>query len=313
MDLNALHVFVRVVQTGSFTGAARALGMPKSTASQRVSELEERLGTRLLQRTTRRLSLTDHGRIYHDHCVRILAEIEEANRAVARLQETPRGLLRITVPASTQFLGPVITDFLRRRGGVQLDVVCTDRPVNLVEESFDIAIRAGALSDSTLIARNLGALQFLPVASPRYLKKHGRPRSPDELAKHNCLVFSVRPRPRMWRLLQGSEAREVNIAPVLSVNDMDILQDAVIGGVGVAILPAYRCVDDLAANRLERVLPDWDAPAEPIHALYPNGRHLSPTVKAMLDHLQQMTTAPWTAAAPAIGAGARRRAPEVQR
>ncbi|MBX3193202.1 MAG: LysR family transcriptional regulator [Labilithrix sp.] len=311
-DLNALQVFVKVVQTGSFTGAARTLGMPKSTVSQRVSELEERLGARLLQRTTRRLSITDQGRVYYDHCARIFTEIEEADRAVTSLQESPRGLLRITVPASTQFLGPVLTDFLGRCGGVQLDVLCTDRFVNLVEESFDIAIRAGALSDSTLMARNLGTLHFLPVASPRYLKKHGRPRSPRDLAKHRCLVFSVGPHPRVWRLSHGDEKREVTLTPALAVNDLDILHDAVIGGVGIAILPTYRCVDDLDAKRLERVLPDWEAPSEPIHALYPSGRHLSPKVKAMLDHLQKMKPAPWAPVRPS-GAEARRRARRSRR
>jgi DNA-binding transcriptional LysR family regulator len=292
MDLNALQVFVKVVQTGSFTGAAQSLGMPKSTVSQRVSELEEHLGARLLQRTTRKLSLTDQGRVYFDHCVRIFADLEEANRAVTSLQEEPRGLLRITVPASAQFLGPVLTDFMQRCGGVQLDVLCTDRLVNLVEESFDVAIRAGALSDSTLMARPLGKVQFLLVASPRYLNKRGRPRSPHDLAKHDALVFNVGPHPRAWRLAKGSETRELGVSPTLAVNDLDILYDAVLGGLGVALLPAYRCVGDLRAKRLERVLPEWDAPSQPIHALYPSGRHLSSKTKAILDRLQKMT-APW--------------------
>jgi DNA-binding transcriptional LysR family regulator len=293
-DLNALQVFVKVVHAGSFTGAALALDMPKSTVSQRVSELEQRLGARLLQRTTRKLSLTDQGRIYYDHCLRIFAEIDEADRAVTSLQERPCGLLRITVPASTQFLGPVFTDFLRRCGGVQLDVVCTDRLTDLVEESFDIAIRAGALSDSTLMARKLGAVDFLLVASPSYLKKRGHPRSPESLAKHDCLVFSTGRHPtRSFRLTRGDEAREVSSRPTLSVNDLDMLHHAVVGGVGIAMLPVYLCADDLREGRLERLLPDWNAPSQPMHTLYPSGRHLSPKVKAMLDHLQQVEKAPW--------------------
>lgn len=292
MDLNALQVFVKVVQTGSFTAAAQALSMPKSTVSQRVSELEERLGARLLQRTTRRLSLTDQGRVYYDHCARIFVELEEADRAVTSLQQKPRGLLRITVPASSQFLAPVLTEFMQRCGGVQLDVLCTDRMVNLVEESFDVAIRAGALSDSTLMARPLGKVHFLLVASPRYLKKRGRPRSPHDLAKHDSLVFNVGPQPKVWRLAQGGETREISLTPSLSVNDLDVLYDAALGGLGVALLPAYRCLDEIRAKRLERVLSEWDAPSEPMHALYPSGRHLSSKVKAMLDHLQKMT-APW--------------------
>jgi DNA-binding transcriptional LysR family regulator len=297
-DLNALHVFAKVVHMGSFTSAARALGMPKSTVSQRITELEERLGARLLQRTTRRLSLTDAGRVYYDHCVRIVAEVEDAERAVASLQEAPRGLLRITVLANSRFLGTVLSDFLGRHGGIQLEVLCTDRMVDLVEESFDLAIRAGALSDSTLIARHLGAIHFILVASPQYLEKHGRPRSPRELAKHACLIFSVGAQPRVLHLTQGEEALEVSLTPTLSVNDLDILQAAALCGVGIALLPAYSCIEDLRARRLERVLPIWQTPAEPVHAVYPSGRHLSPKVKAILDHLQQLAPAPW---APANG------------
>lgn len=297
-DLNALTVFAKVVQTGSFTAAARALGMPKSTVSQRVLELEDRLGVRLLQRTTRRLSLTDAGRVYHDHCLRIVAEVEEADRAVTSLQEKPRGLLRVTVPASTQFLGPCLADFLGQHDGVKLDVVCTDRSVNLVEESFDIAIRAGVLSDSTLITRSLGTIHYILVASPRYLKKHGRPRSPDDVAKHECLVFSVGTHPKVWRLTRGRETREVNVTPALSVNDLDILHDAVRRGVGVAMLPAFRCVDDLRTKRLERMLSDWTIPGTPVQAVYPSSRHVSPKVKALLDHLHAMTPAPWAPALP---------------
>jgi DNA-binding transcriptional LysR family regulator len=298
-DLNALQVFAKVVQTGSFTGAALSLKMPKSTVSQRVSELEERLGARLLQRTTRKLGLTDAGRIYYDHCVRIVAEVEDADRAVAKLQETPRGLLRMTVPASTQFLGPVFTEFLARCSGVQLEVLCADRSVDLVEESFDLAIRAGGLSDSTLIARNLGFSHFVLVASPRYLKKHGRPRSPQDLIKHDCLIFGVGAQPRVWNFTQGNEASEVNLTPKLSVNDLDMLQNAALGAVGIALLPDFRCIDDLRAKRLELVLPTWHAPAQPIHAVYPSSRHLSPKVKVMLDHLQKRAPAAWGLAADA--------------
>lgn len=292
-DLDAIQIFTKVVQTGSFTSAARALAMPKSTVSQRVAELEERLGARLLQRTTRSLGLTDAGRIYFDYCTRIVAEVADAERAVATLQTTPRGLLRMTVPASTQFLGPVFSEFLARCSGMQLEVLFTDRFVDLVEESFDLAIRAGALSDSTLIARSLGSVRFVLVASPRYLKKHGRPRSPRDLADHASLVFRVGARPGIWRLTNGAEEHEVALAPRLAVNDLDVLHDAVAGGAGIAVLPAFRCTKDLRAKRLERVLPAWQIPPQPVHAVYPSGRHLSPKVKAMLEHLRQRAPIAW--------------------
>jgi DNA-binding transcriptional LysR family regulator len=295
-DLNALQVFASVVKAGSFTGAARALEMPKSTVSQRVAELEQRLGARLLQRTTRRLSLTDEGRVYYDHCARILAEVEDAERAVVNLQSEPRGLLRVTVPASTQFLGPVLRDFMRRHRGVQLEVVSTDRSVDLVEESFDLAIRAGTLSDSSLIARHLGMLPFSLIATPGYLRQRGRPRTVEALADHACLVFGLGPHFRLWRLCRGEETREISVTPVVTMNDLDMLHAAVMGSLGISMMPAYRGADEVRAGRLERVLPDWDGPAVPINAVYPSSRHLSPKVKALLDHLQRMRQAPWTKA-----------------
>src|SRR5262245_42530996 len=189
MDLNEIMVFTRVVQTGSFTAAAKALGMPKSTVSRKVSDLEERLDTRLLQRTTRKLSLTDAGRTYFDYGARILGEVEDAERAIGDLQATPRGLLRVTAGINSSYLAPIVADFLGRYPEVRLDLLCTGRAVDLVEERFDVAIRAGALPDSSLIARSLGAVSWFLVATAAYLKKRGRPRSPEDLAQHDVLIF----------------------------------------------------------------------------------------------------------------------------
>src|SRR5262245_27738901 len=188
MDLNEIAVFARVVQAGSFTAAAKALGMPKSTVSRKVSELEERLGSRLLQRTTRKLSLTDVGRTYYDYSARIVGEVEDAERAVSDLQSTPRGLLRVTAPVNFAFLNPIAADYLRRYADVRLDLFCTGRSVDLVEERFDVGIRAGALVDSTLIARSLGTVRWFLVATPGYFRKRGRPRSPEDLTKHDSLL-----------------------------------------------------------------------------------------------------------------------------
>lgn len=291
-DLNALRVFEKVVRTGSFTAAARALDMPKSTVSLRVAELETRLGACLLQRSTRRLGLTDQGRLYHDHCARILADIDEADRAVTDLQGSPRGLLRITLPASMQFVGPVITSFLAEHPGVQVEILCADRIVSLIDESFDVAIRAGALPDSALVARSLGVIPFVLAASPRYLRRRGRPRAPADLLGHACLLFGATPT-RTWQLARGAERVELEPPLTLRANDLDILHGAAVGGSGVAILPAFRCADDFRAKRLERVLPEWSPPAQPVHAVYPTGRHLSPKVKLLLDHLQRTKSAPW--------------------
>jgi DNA-binding transcriptional LysR family regulator len=294
MDLNEILVFARVVQAGSFTKAATVLGMPKSTVSRKVSDLEDRLDTRLLQRTTRKLSLTDAGRTYFDYCSRIVAEVEDAERAVGSLHATPRGLLRVTTGVNTAYMGPILVSFMKRYPEVRLELLCTGRPVDLVEERFDIAIRAGVLADSTLIARKLGAITWHLVATPGYLKKRGRPRSPGELAAHDCLLFGAGTTTMQLHLERDGETTSTAIHAHMLVGDMDILATVVTAGLGIALLPAYRCTEELRARRLVRVLPEWSAPATPIHILYPSTRHLSPKVTSFVEHLQQHTTSiPW--------------------
>jgi DNA-binding transcriptional LysR family regulator len=268
--------------------------MPKSTVSRKVSELEERLKSRLLQRTTRKLSLTDVGRTYYDYCARIVGEIEDAERAVSSLQETPRGLLRVTAPVNVAFLGPIVSDYLKRFPEVRIDLFCTGRAVDLVEERFDVGIRAGTLADSTLIARNLGSARWFLVATPAYLKKHGRPRSPEDLKKHDCLIFGAGLGSADVRLENAGRSVQVALSARLLVTDMDILDAVATAGLGIALLPAFRCIEELRAHRLERVLPDWNAPSTPVHVVYPSTRHLSPKVKSFVDHLhQRMTPPPW--------------------
>jgi DNA-binding transcriptional LysR family regulator len=294
MDLNEILVFTRVVQAGSFTTAARVLGMPKSTVSRKVSDLEERLNARLLQRTTRKLSLTDAGRTYFDYGARIVAELEDAERAVGSLQTTPRGLLRVTAGVNSTYLGDIVADFLQRYPEVRLELLCTGRSVDLVEERFDLGIRAGALADSTLIARSLGKVSWYLVATPAYLKKRGRPRSPDDLKGHDCLLFGAGSAMVTLRLESDDQAAQVAVPARMLVSDFDILHAVAAAGIGIALLPAFRCLDDLRAHRLEHVLRDWSAPPTPIHAVYPTSRHVSPKVKAFVEHLQQrMTPPPW--------------------
>jgi DNA-binding transcriptional LysR family regulator len=294
VDLNEILVFARVVQAGSFTAAAGALGMPKSTVSRKVSELEERLKSRLLQRTTRKLSLTDVGRTYYDYCARIVGEIEDAERAVSRLHEAPRGLLRVTAPVNAAFLGPIVGDYLQRYPEVRIDLLCTARTVDLVEERFDVGIRAGTLADSTLISRSLGSAKWFLVATPAYLKKRGRPRTPDDLKKHDGLLFGVGIEGAGVRVEKADKSAQVALSARLMVSDVDILHAVATAGQGIALLPAFRCVEDLRAHRLERVLPDWNAPSTPVHVVYPSTRHLSPKVKTFVDHLhQRMTPPPW--------------------
>jgi DNA-binding transcriptional LysR family regulator len=294
MDLNEIAVFARVVQAGSFTAAARLLGMPKSTVSRKVSELEERLKSRLLQRTTRKLSLTDVGRTYYDHCARIVAEVEEAERAVSSLHGKPRGLLRVTAPVNMSFLGPIVGDFLERYPAVQLDLFCTQRSVDLIEERYDLGIRAGVLADSTLIARSLGSVRWFFVATPAYLKKRGRPRSPAELKKHDCLLFGAGSIGANLQLESGADSVQVSLSPRLLASDMELLQSVVRNGQGIGLLPAYLCVQDVREGRLQRVLHAFSLPPTPVHVVYPSTRHISAAVKSFVDHLQErMTPSPW--------------------
>ncbi len=294
MDLNELLVFAKVAQAGSFIGAARELGMPKSTVSRKVAELESRLEARLLQRTTRKLSLTDAGQAYYRHAARIVEQVEQAERAVTRMQQAPRGLLRVTIPLNFGFLAPIVAAFIQRYPEVQVELVGADRVVDLVEEGFDVAVRTGALRDSSLVARPLGTLQNFIVASPEFLRRAGTPRSPKELSQLDCLVFGAGPGRTSWQLARDGAAVAVPVQRRFLVNDLDFLQEATRAGLGIALVPLFRCIDDLRSKRLRRVLPEWHAPSIPLHALYPSTHHLSPKVKAFVEHLrEQMTPPPW--------------------
>ncbi len=286
LDLNELLVFTKVVEAGSFVGAARKLDMPRSTVSRRVSELEKRLGARLLQRTTRKLRLTDVGRVYYQRAARAVAEAEQADLAVTRMQETPRGLLRVTMPLSFGHFAPMIASFLARYPDVNLDMVCSDHVVHLVEEGFDVGVRAGPLTDSMLIARRIGVVRNVVVASPAFLDTLGTPEAPDDLAAFDCAVFGVGHARATWRLRNGSKTISVDVRARFTVNDIDFLHEAAVAGLAVALLPVYRCAEDLRAGTLRQVLSDWCSDEVPVHAVYPTRQHLSPKVKAFIDHLR---------------------------
>jgi DNA-binding transcriptional LysR family regulator len=294
MDLNEMLVFARVVRAGSFTTAAAELRMPKSTVSRKVSELEERLGSRLLQRTTRKLGLTDVGRTYYEYCARIAGDVEDAERAVTNLQGVPRGLLRVTAGINAKYLAPIVSDYLRRYPEVRLELYCTGRTVDLVEEGFDLGIRAGALVDSTLIAKSVGRVSWFLVATPAYLKKKGRPKSPEDLKDHDCLFFGVGSTTFALRLERQETPVQVDVPARLLVSDFDVLYAVTSAGLGIGLLPAYLCVDDLRAHKLVQLLGDWNAPSIPIHAVYPSTRHVSPKVKTFVEHFQaHLTPPPW--------------------
>lgn len=280
-DLGEIITFTRVVQGGSFTAAADSLGMPKSTVSRKIAELETRIGARLLQRTTRTVSLTDIGRIYHEHCLRVVSELEEAAQAVAQAQAAPRGTLRVTAPLTFAVFGPILAEYLDRYPGVNVDLVCSDRRVDLIEERFDLALRAGPSPDSSLVAQRVGMIRRCLFAAPALIRRAGRLRHPRDLEAQPCVVFA--PEGPTWTLSSGSKQVQITVQPRLRVNDYDMLRAVVRAGTGFALLPEHQCLDDVAAGHLRCVLHDWETRDVPVFALYPSTRHLSPKVIALVD------------------------------
>jgi DNA-binding transcriptional LysR family regulator len=304
-DLNQLVIFAKVVETRSFTAAGRSLGLPKSTVSRKVAQLEERLGVLLLQRTTRKLSLTEVGAAFYERCARISTEIDEAEQAVMHLHRDPRGLLRLTAPPdASEFLADVISDFLVAYPAVDIQLELTDRVVDMVDEGFDLSIRVERLADATLISRELGPIQRFLVASPEYLGRRGIPERPEELANHDLVVLG-NPRRDQLMELNGHEGGKVSIKarPRLVVNSTGMLREAVVAGVGIGMLPAFKCADDLHNARLQAFLHDWTQTDSTIHALYPTSRHLSAKVRTFLDYVaERLDPPPWRVGAATLRA-----------
>lgn len=287
-NLADIAVFVRVVDAGSFTAAADALTISQPVVSKAVTRLEERLGARLLNRTTRRLSLTEAGSELYRRSVQALKEIEDAELEVARFQSEPKGTLRLNAPMTFSFLHlpPLIKEFLDGHPGVTLDLTLSDAFVNMVEEGYDLVIRIGRLTDSALIARRLAPCRFVLVASPDYLKKHGEPQTPDDLLNHNCLMYTLGSTPRAWRLV-GPDGEELMI-PLrgnFATNNGHVQRELALSGLGIAGLPTFYVGDELRAGKLKCLLNEWMPTDASINALYPERRNLSPKVRAFVDFL----------------------------
>jgi DNA-binding transcriptional LysR family regulator len=284
-DLNAMLVFAKVAEQGSFVAAARALVMPTSTVSRRVADLEEGLGIRLLHRTTRRVRLTDEGAVFYERCARLEAEARNAVAELAAHQDTPKGRLRVSTPPlfAQLVLGDVAAEALRRWPELELEIVSSERRVSLLEENFDIAIRVGALEDSSLTVRRIGDAHRIVCASPSYLAEHGEPSSPADLAAHRCIM--VRPG-SAWHFVGPQGHVQAPVTGRLALNDILGARQAALAGIGLAYLPAVACRDDLAAGRLVAVLGGWtQRAAAAIWALHATGRLAPPKVRAFLDLL----------------------------
>lgn len=285
IDLNALVLFAKVVEKQSFVGAARALGVPKSTVSRKVAELEERLGARLLVRTTRAVRLTEAGRSYYDRATRIVADAEEADALVRDAGETPVGHVRITTTMAfaERWVAPRMAEFHRQYPRVSVEVLATDRRVDLVGEGFDLAVRAGKLDDSSLIARRLGPAGLMVVASPAYVGARGVPRTVEDLRGHDCLLLGTGISGHQWRLSGPEGPVTVAVTGPLVANDIAILHRACVAGLGITRLPRFVIAEDLAAGRLVEVLPGTSPSDAGVYVVYPGGRQLPGKVRAFLD------------------------------
>lgn len=287
LDLNALTAFVAVVEHRSFRGAARSLAVPKSTVSRRIALLEKQLGVQLLQRTTRTVTLTDVGEAFHQRCGQALLAISDAAREVLLSETAPRGVLRMTAPITfaEHFLSNIVSEFLGANPEVRITLDLTDRYVDLVGEGYDLALRAGALSDSTLKVRLLGTNRLAMVASPAYLAKHGRPSSPAELVDHDCIVYSSTERGARWPFVVKRKAIMQPVRARVAVNSFLLARDLAASGLGIARIPSGYTFEEEEQGRLETVLAEFEPPPSPLHAVFPPGQHLPPKVRAFVDLL----------------------------
>jgi DNA-binding transcriptional LysR family regulator len=283
VDLNEIQVFVKVAQTGSFTLAAKELQMPNSTVSARVSSLEKRLGVTLIQRTTRKLNLTPAGRNYFESCLKGLEQIAGAETEVTAGQGEPSGRLRITTPANvaSAMMTDLFTKFLQQYPKIELELLLVDRRVDLVSEGVDLALRAGELKDSSLIAKKLGLSYFATFASPSYVKKMGVPREPKELTQHQCIQFVTMGREK-WEFINGKTRVSVPMKQKLVVDDLPMAKALAISGNGIALLPTFICGQEAKSGRLVRVLPEWASNSHPVSFVYPAQKFVNPKVQAFI-------------------------------
>jgi DNA-binding transcriptional LysR family regulator len=295
-DLNDIAVFVKVAQLGSFSRAAHALGMPVSTVSRKVSALESELGVTLLQRTTRKLALTSQGRDYFHQCSEPLNVLFDAERVLTQTQRKPEGLLKISVPVvlgQDPFLG-FISDFLKRYPGIKIDLFITNVFLDLIAENVDIAIRFGALRDSTLIARKIGSQVRYVVASPDYLKDRKPPTEPKDLRLHQCVLLNGKNNEAEWELLNGRKRVDVRVSGPISSRDFQSVSTFVHRGHGVGFLPSTYCDDKIGRGELVKLLPDWTSRQLEVHVVYPTRNFLPSRLHVFLQALRAWKSPLWT-------------------
>jgi DNA-binding transcriptional LysR family regulator len=282
-----INVFVHVAETKSFTIAAEQVGLSRSAVGKSVTRLEDRLGVRLLQRTTRSVSLTSEGTAFNERCVRILADLDEAEHAMLSHSQAPRGVLRLELPVSFGRLHvlPIVSQFMDKWPELIVTVSLSDRFVDLIDEGIDLAIRLGGSDDSRLMTRLLAPHRLVTCASPAYLERYGIPLDIDELGRHSCLAFVHGGRPVEWRFAVDGQARSIAISGRFSATNAEALRDATLAGYGIARLAKFLIPDDLRAGRLVPILGSVTMDGPSVRAVYPSSRHLSPKVRSFIDEL----------------------------
>ena len=280
--LRAMQVFVHIVEAGSLTGAAAVLGMSGPAVVRSLAALERAIGVRLLQRTTRRSSLSDEGREYYERCKRVLAAVDEADTSMSARRSEPHGRLRITAPATygRMHVAPIVNAFIAKYPAVEVDLLLLDRVVDLIEEGLDAAVRIGELPDSTLVARALGETRRVVCAAPAYLRRAGIPKTPADLQAHRCIVFSGLAAANEWSF--GAKRQRVAVRPVLRTNQVDAALDACIRGLGCGQFLSYQVEAALREGKLKRLLKEYEPPPLPIHLVYPHARP-SPNVRVFIE------------------------------
>ncbi len=293
--LQAMEVFVQVVDAGGFTRAAELMQLPKATVSTLIQALEHSLQVKLLHRTTRHVSVTSDGAAYYERCVRILGDVREAEETLARTRANPSGRIRVDVSTgiANDILIPALPSFFERYPDIVVELGCGDRPVDLVEEKVDCAIRAGDLADSNLVARRIGVLQFVTAAAPSYLAKHGKPMHPNELMQHRCINYLSHRSGKAyeWDFVRGDERLLLAIPHSLAVNDSTAYLSCGLAGLGIMQMASYSIQPLIDTGRLALMLEDWTNTPLPIQVVYPQNRHLSAKVRAFVEWIADLFAA----------------------
>lgn len=287
--LDSMRAFTEVVDAGGFAAAARQMGLSRSQVNKLVINLEDNLGVQLLQRTTRKVTPTDTGLAFYERCRAILAEVAEAEAAITQYQTQPKGTLRVNAPMSfgTQYLAPVLPDFLVQHPGLQMELILNDRLIDPIEEGFDVTIRIAARpTANSLIVHPLCPAPRVLCAAPTYLKQQGMPDHPDQLRHHSCLHYGYLAPLNQWQLQGPEQTHTVRVQGKVCSNNGEVLRQAALKGLGITLLPTFLVGADLAADRLRVVLSSYESPAIAVHILYPVSKHLSAKVQLFTEFLQ---------------------------